>query len=264
MPDAPGAAVADASPGWLPPPLDQGTMAKNYYLVLGVTAKASPAEIKAAFRRRALELHPDQSGLESEPFLELQEAYEVLTDPQRRRRYDQQAGLTVPRRRPWGPPPEPLAPRRPAAEPLRPLAPSQGWPELPLAGSFAAFRPSFDELFERLWSNFASQDRPKAEHLERLAVEVVLSPDEARWGRRLRVNVPVYATCPTCGGRGAIGPYECARCAGQGAIATDYPLDLSVPPGTRDGDAMHLSLAPYGIESFYLTVLLRVGDADGT
>lgn len=239
-------------------------MAKNYYLVLGVTANASPAEIKAAFRRRAHELHPDHSGMESEPFLELQEAYAVLTDPQRRRRYDQQAGLTVPRRRPWGPPPEPLVPRRPPAEPLRPVAPARGWEELSLAGSFATFRPSFDELFDRFWSNFASLDRPKAEHLEPLAVEIVLGPDEARWGGRVRLEVPAYATCPLCGGSGGVGPYECGRCAGKGAIATDYPLDVSIPPGTRDGDAVHLSLAPYGIENLYLTVLFRVGDPEGT
>ena len=65
-------------------------MAKNYYLILGITADASAEDIKAAFRRRALELHPDRSGLESGPFQDAQEAYSVLGDAERRRRYDRQ------------------------------------------------------------------------------------------------------------------------------------------------------------------------------
>ncbi len=63
-------------------------MAKNYYLILGITADATKEDIKAAFRRRAMELHPDRSGLGSGPFQEAQEAYSVLADPDRRRRYD--------------------------------------------------------------------------------------------------------------------------------------------------------------------------------
>jgi len=66
-------------------------MAKNYYLILGIASNASHEAIKAAFRQRALELHPDTSGMESGPFLEVQEAYGVLSDPERRCRYDEQA-----------------------------------------------------------------------------------------------------------------------------------------------------------------------------
>ena len=53
-------------------------MSANHYVILGVPFDASGDDIKAAFRRRALELHPDTSGMESGPFLELQEAYGVL------------------------------------------------------------------------------------------------------------------------------------------------------------------------------------------
>ena len=61
-------------------------MKKNYYVILGVTADASSEEIKAAFRRQAVEVHPDQLGLESGLFQEVQEAYGVLGDTERRRR----------------------------------------------------------------------------------------------------------------------------------------------------------------------------------
>src|SRR5512134_3067787 len=97
-------------------------MQKNYYLILGITSDASLDEVKAAFRRRAMELHPDTSGLESGPFLEVQEAYGVLSDPERRRRYDSRTVPIVARRRPWGPAAEPMVRARPQAEPLRPPA----------------------------------------------------------------------------------------------------------------------------------------------
>ena len=121
-------------------------MPKNYYVILGVSSDADIEEIKAAFRRRALELHPDTSGLESGPFLEVQEAYGVLADPERRRSYDQQSG----------PRPFPLSTPRPKGEPLRPVEALGGFREVSLAESFASYNPSFDQLFDRWWSNFQS------------------------------------------------------------------------------------------------------------
>jgi molecular chaperone DnaJ len=223
-------------------------MPKNYYVILGVNSDAGVEEIKAAFRRRALELHPDTSGLESGPFLEVQEAYGVLTDPERRQRYDQQ-------RRPAA---APLRKPRPKGEPLRPVESASGFREVSLAESFANYHPSFDALFGRWWSNFDSVSRPKAETLESLTVELVVSPEEARFGGRVRVEIPVRARCPTCRGRRAVGPYECRRCAGRGVLTTEYPVDVEYPPALRDGYAVRIPLACYGIENFFLMVLFRV------
>ena len=66
-------------------------MEKNYYVILGVSSNATVEEVKAAFRQRAMELHPDRSGKESDSFLEVQEAYGVLSDDTQRRRYDRLA-----------------------------------------------------------------------------------------------------------------------------------------------------------------------------
>jgi curved DNA-binding protein CbpA len=65
-------------------------MAKDYYLILGIGADATEDEIKSAYRREAKRHHPDCSGEDCEPFLALQEAYEVLGDPERRRAYDRE------------------------------------------------------------------------------------------------------------------------------------------------------------------------------
>jgi DnaJ-class molecular chaperone len=231
-------------------------MTKNYYVILGVAHDATLEQIKAAFRRRALELHPDRSGLGSEPFQEIQEAYGVLGDPERRRRYDRRLRPATSRRPAPRPDAEPMTAPRPEAEPFRSGAPARSLRDISLADSFEVYRPSFEELFDRFWSNFELVDRPKAERLESLTVEVVLTPEEARVGGQVRV--PARAACPACGGRGAMGPYECWQCQGHGALTTEYPVEVAYPPGVRDGHALRLSLTQFGIENFYLTVLLRV------
>lgn len=233
-------------------------MPKNYYLILGVTSEASLDEIKAAFRRRARELHPDVSGLESEPFLEVQEAYAVLADPERRRRYDRELAAVARRRRTRAVRAEPMVAARPPAEPLRSVEPARELIEVSLLDPAATFHPSFEELFARFWSNFESITRPKAERLESLTVEVVLTPEEARRGGRVRVWVPTRATCPTCGGHGAVGAYECWRCLGRGALTSESPLDVTFPPGVRDGAVLSVPLSRFGIENFYLTLWFRV------
>ena len=230
-------------------------MAKNYYLILGITEDASREDIRAAFRQRAMELHPDRSGMESGPFQEVQEAYSVLGDPERRRRYDRDYGD---RRGRQGRGAEPLVPERPPAEPFRPVEPARGFRDLSPLESFESFTPSFDELFERFWGNFEPWGRPKAERLESLTVEVVISPEEARFGSRVRVRIPARARCAECGGHGSVGFYECWHCEGRGALMTEYPVAVSVPPGTRDGDAVRIPLTQFGIENFYLTLLFRV------
>jgi DnaJ-class molecular chaperone len=232
-------------------------MARNYYLILGVGSDATLDEIKTAFRRRALELHPDRSGLESEPFIELQEAYGVLSDPERRQRYDRQVAGRRPRRRPWGPAAEALV-ARPVPEPMRSVRPAGGFREVRLDESFRRFEPSFDELFDRLWSNFTTLSRPKAETLESLTIEVGLTPEEAQSGGTVRVRIPALATCPACGGHGAVETYECWRCAGRGHLTVHYPVSVAYPAGVTDGYVVRVPLEDFGIENFYLTVQFRV------
>ena len=238
-------------------------MEKNYYLILGVTADASAEDIKAAFRRRALELHPDRSGLASGPFQEAQEAYSVLGDPERRQRYDRQHRAVSAPVRGRSPAPEPLVRERPRGEPLRPVEPARSFREIRPLESFETYTPSFDELFERFWSNFEPFSRPKAEQLESLTLEVVLSSEEARFGSRLRVRVPARTRCAECGGQGAVGLYECWPCEGHGAVMTEYPVEVAVPPGTQDGDAVRIPLTQFGIDNLYLTLLFRVNAVEG-
>lgn len=207
-------------------------MERNYYMILGVGMNATPEEIKAAFRQRARELHPDKSGLNGGPFIEVQEAYTTLSDPERRRAYDRQ--LTR----------QPVMP----ASVVRDMA----------LDEFENYFPSFDELFDRLWSNFTGIGRPKSEHLESLTVEVLLSPVEARSGGHVRIEIPARATCPTCRGRGHAAGYECWRCAGHGELTAELPVDVPYPAGIRDGYVVRVPLSALGIRNFYLTAYFRV------
>ena len=64
-------------------------MAKDYYLILGVPLDAAPGEIRSAFRRLALQYHPDRRGeAGTRAFRDISEAYDVLSDPAQRARYD--------------------------------------------------------------------------------------------------------------------------------------------------------------------------------
>src|SRR4051794_40267968 len=87
-------------------------MHSSLYIVLGVTADASDDEIKAAYRQRALALHPDRTGADAAGFRELQAAYEILSDPARRRAYDETTS----------PHPRSTHSHRLVAEPLRPYS----------------------------------------------------------------------------------------------------------------------------------------------
>jgi DnaJ-class molecular chaperone len=238
-------------------PSAEGTMKKDYYLILGVTADASSEEIQVAFRHQTLELHPDQVDLKSRRFRELQEAYGALGDFERRRRYDRQAGSLTRSHPSWLQVPKPPVREWPEGASFRPVETSSRFQEVSLAECFEVYHPSFDELFDRFWSNFETSDRPKAERLESLTVEIVVGPEQARFGGRVRLRIPARATCSICGGHGAVGSYECCRCEGHGSLTTEYPVEVAYPAGVRDEYAVQFPLTGFGIENFYLTVLLR-------
>ena len=215
-------------------------MPKDYYLILGVTRDASPGQLKGAWRRLAREFHPDRSGGDAGPFLELQEAWSVLGDPSRRVAYDrdlEQRSVfrpeSVPAGSPWAVEPEPLIPdeRRLAAIPIgrQRVAPVDG-------------------LLDRLWHGFVSTEALGRVRLNDVDVRVALSAEQARRGGPVRILVPVRSTCPTCRGRGGVGMHGCWRCAGEGALDRELPLVLAVPPGVPDGHVVRLVLDRNGIE----------------
>ena len=237
-------------------------MAKNYYAILGVLPTATSEDIRGAYRRRAKELHPDHFGENSSPFLEVQEAYGVLSDPGHRRNYDR--SLRKPKFYSDSSNPseiEILRPGRNRAEPLKSGSEPINLGKISLHGSFQSSRPSLEEVFDRLWDNFALTAPYKAERLQNLCMEIILTPEEAQRGGRMEIMLPSRILCPTCSGQGEVGFYRCFRCMGSGTVSGDVPVLVEFAPGIPDGHQKAISLRHLGIRDVYVSVLFRIGRA---
>ncbi len=228
-------------------------MAKSYYAILGIASDASQEDIKAAYRRLAKETHPDRYGGGTRQFQDIQEAYSVLGNENRRRQYDERLSEL----RGLDPVILDHCPGADVAEPLVPEDLMSRPHAISPIRSFQSFSPSFDEVFDWLWDNFSNIERPKSKPVKNLTLEVPISMEQARHGGHARVMVPVRAVCPTCRGHGGIGPYECYRCGGEGAITGEVPVSIAFPAGLKEDHAVLIPLDRYGIRNLYLTVVFR-------
>ena len=222
-------------------------MKRDLYSLLGLESDASMDLIESAYREFVSKLYPDRLEHDREIFLRIQKAYSTLTDAGRRKAYDEALR--------GGEKPLNVTPKTPVES----LAPGKtvDLGEVSLTHSFQTIQPSFEQLFDRLWSNFTLLTRPKAETIEGLNVEILLSPEEALRGGQVRVFIPSQFQCPACDGRGGVGPFECWRCDGRGIIVGEYPLLVSFPAGIS-GAVVEIPLDRFGIQNFYLKVYFRV------
>ena len=230
-------------------------MKKDYYLILRLRPEATEQEIRSAYRRLAIELHPDISGFGSEPFLELQEAYSVLSDPMRRAAYDRKA-VEIPVRHTGAVRPTETMGRKSieVLSHIRPMDRSHLEPR-------ETFHPAFREMVECFWSNFNLATRRTEEQPNSLTVEVTLSHQQAFFGGRVRILVPVDVICRACRGQGYAGSYQCSRCQGNGLLRDEYPLTVSYPAGLQQDYLVCLSLDDFGIDDFNLNVRFRPAQA---
>src|ERR1017187_7854639 len=200
-------------------------LAKNYYVALGVSRDESPTVIRSAYHEIARRMHPDIAGPgDKSRFQEINEAYGVLSDPDRRRTHDREFGEL----------------ERVTEVPVRHQPPS--WPIAPepisLFGQPEQTKPSFGAFRERYLRNFTGWNVPKAERAESLTLDVALSPAEAFYGCTIPVGVPGLGACPKRGGTGQVSPLRCLECAGSGLLEEQRTLYVRVPPRGQPGTGL--------------------------
>ena len=225
---------------------------RDYYEILGVNRDASDDEIKKSYRKLAMKFHPDRnpdSKDTEEKFKEVKEAYEVLSDAQKRAAYDTHghAGLD------------------PASA----------------GAGFGGFADAFGDIFGEIFGgNGGGRQRSSVYRGADLRYNLEISLEEAARGTETRIRIPtveqcetchgsgakpgtqpktcstcngngqvrmqqgffsVQQTCPTCHGSGKVIDEPCSPCRGAGRIKKHKTLSVKIPSGVDEGDRIRLS-----------------------
>ena len=225
-------------------------MRKDCYLILGVSRGENFRGIQEAFRELAKIYRPDRASPPgTRKFQDIQEAYEILSDPEKRKLYNHQLEQDEISMHSH---PEPISSRpQPRPEPLVPEPMS-------LLRDFETIRPSFEPLFERFVRNFTGEGIPKGERLESLNVEVILSPEDVARGVTFPVGVPVFYSCRQCGGSGRDWLFPCVNCNAQGIIEEEETVRVCIPPVVPDRTIIEVPIYGLGIPNFYLRLHIRI------
>lgn len=238
---------------------------KDYYQILGVDKKASQQEIKKVYRKLAREFHPDANPNNKEAeekFKKINEAYEVLSDPEKRKQYDQ--GTYFFGKQGFDP--------RAYARFNQDFGGGQTvFTDLGGAGGFGGFEDIFD-----LFSGAGQGRRAKrAERGKDITYKIRLSFDDALKGVATRINVNRNVVCPTCVGTGArpgTSPRTCPECGGRGTVALDqglFGLSRSCPACMGRGAIIDSPCSTCrgtgrAVETKKITVKLPPGVTDGS
>lgn len=218
---------------------------KDYYRTLGIDRKADAKTIKSAYRKLARKHHPDVAkGKENEEkFKEVTEAYEVLSDPDKRQRYDS-----------LGPDWQRYATQG-AGGPGAGFRVEYG--DAGDAGDFSDFfRTIFGDLgarpgprgsrggrglnVEDLFGG-AQRPGPRAARGGDVEASIEISLDDAYHGARKSLSLESEEPCPTCHGSGHVEGQACSTCHGGGWQRARRTLDVKIPAGVKTGQRVRVS-----------------------
>src|SRR4051795_358155 len=183
-------------------------MAKSPYESLGVSKNATQDEIKKAYRKLVREVHPDRNPGSEERFKEVQGAYDVLSDPDKRKQYDRH-GTTNGRPGGFG------------------SGTTYDFADFDLGDIFGG-------LFNR--GGRAQQQQQRGQRGNDVEVEVRVSFEDALKGAQVTIPVELELACHTCHGTGAApgtAPVKCPECDGSGVVATSQGLFALQQPCPR-------------------------------
>jgi DnaJ-class molecular chaperone len=217
---------------------------KDYYEVLGIGRTASADEIKKSYRRQARKFHPDLNPGDKaaeERFKELQEAYDVLSDAENRKLYDQygenwravKAGAGVPPTGWEG------AARAPGGGRNQPAG--FDFNDFDFSGFQGA--EGFD-IFGDMFGRGGRSAGGRAHRSDRghdSEAELELSLEEAHRGGRHTLQMRGAEICPACNGTGVKDNQPCPNCGGAGQILKPKTIAVNIPAGVRDGSTIRLA-----------------------
>ncbi len=238
---------------------------RDYYQLLGVPETATTDEIKKAFRRLAKQHHPDRNPNNpqaAERFKEINEAHDVLSDPEKRKKYDQLRRYGA------------FAGGGGGGARRGPGAPDTGVDfDLSDLGSFGGLGDLFSSIFGR---RGGAGREPEGEEIE---TSVSIPFRVAALGGKIPITLTMGEVCPTCGGKGAapgatistcpeckgrgtvsfgqggfavnrpcpvcrgkgtVPSQRCGTCQGSGEVTVEKRLNVTIPPGTDDGTRIRL------------------------
>lgn len=211
---------------------------KDYYTILGVPRTANEAEIKKAFRKLAREYHPDvakDKKRAEEKFKEVNEAYEVLGDSDKRKRYDE------------------LGANWKSGADFRPPPGWEGFPGQRRGGGggfgkadyeFQFGGTGFSDFFEQLFGGRRGGGLAEEELAERgrdIEGDIMVTLDEAMRGSLRSVNVRRPVDCESCGGTGRHGQRVCPVCGGEGRVSRSETYQVKIPAGVGEGQRLRVA-----------------------
>lgn len=216
---------------------------KDYYQLLGVPKNSPEKDIKSAYRKLARKWHPDANPNDQkaaeEKFKEIQEAYEVLGDPEKRRKYDmlgsdwQQAARQAEQQRRY---------RHQQNETFNfnfgDFGGAGGGAE---AGGPSGFSDFFDMFFSGIGRRNTSQSTGFAQRGQDLETTIELTLRDVYDGGKKSVSLQLEDVCPRCRGTGTDRGGLCTQCHGTGRLITNKKFEVTIPKGIAEGQRIRLA-----------------------
>jgi molecular chaperone DnaJ len=204
---------------------------KDYYAILGVGRTATDKDIKQAYRRLARKYHPDVNPGDKSAearFKEINEANEVLSDPEKRKKYDQFGAQ-------WQ-----------TAEQFAKAGQGAKW-DFGKGGAYTTYDfgdlgdlgDVFGNIFQGFGTGAGSTRRAAKPRSIEHPVDVTL--EEAYQGTKRVMQLQAEEACPTCGGTGRAGRARCTVCGGAGRLLKPRRLEVKIPPGVGDGSKVRIA-----------------------
>jgi DnaJ-class molecular chaperone len=213
---------------------------KDYYKILGVDRKASEKEIKSAYRKLARKYHPDVNPGDKTAearFKEINEAQAVLTDPEKRKKYDTLGPDWEKRFRTGYSPGTTYTNRTGGAT----TADFSDFFETLFGGRGAAQQSGGGFDFGSIFGRGRTRAEAGPQRGADIEQPVEITLQEAFRGVERAFTVQSPQTCPTCKGSGLVKDELCPTCGGMGSIPHSKRLDVKIPAGVREGSRVRVA-----------------------